>query len=292
MRYTIANEQLCVQISDRGAELQSVRGADGVERLWQGDPAIWPDRAPLLFPFIARLKNETYTINGASYHMPIHGFANAKRFAAARQGAQRIDFVLESDADTRSCYPFDFTLTVRYALDGARLTKTFTVENRSATAMLYELGGHDGWRTALAPGERMADYYVEFPGCAVLRARNSDESLMLLDETRPVALDAGRLFLTEHVFAQDALILENLPCTAVTLGSVRSGHGVTLDFTGFPYLGVWSRYGCGETNYVCLEPWSALPDGAFLGTELSEKIGVRTLAPGGTDTLRYMLSFF
>lgn len=292
MRYTIANEQLCVQISDRGAELQSVRDVDGTERLWQGDPAIWPDRAPLLFPFIARLKNETYTINGVPYHMPIHGFANAKRFAAARQGAQCIDFVLESDADTRSCYPFDFTLTVRYALDGARLTKTFTVENRSATAMLYELGGHDGWRTALAPGERMADYYVEFPGCAVLRARNSDESLMLLDETRLVALDAGRLFLTEHVFAQDALILENLPCTAVTLGSVRSGHGVTLDFTGFPYLGVWSRYGCGETNYVCLEPWSALPDGAFLGTELSEKIGVRTLAPGGTDTLRYMLSFF
>ena len=45
-----------------------------------------------------------------------------------------------------------------YTLEGSRLTKAHRVENRSAVPMLYELGGHDGFRTPLEPGETMADY--------------------------------------------------------------------------------------------------------------------------------------
>ena len=37
MLYTLKNEYLTVTVSDRGAELQSVRRADGREYLWQGD---------------------------------------------------------------------------------------------------------------------------------------------------------------------------------------------------------------------------------------------------------------
>ena len=50
MLYTISNETLCVQISDLGAQLWSIRTADGAEYLWQGDPRYWPDRTLNLFP--------------------------------------------------------------------------------------------------------------------------------------------------------------------------------------------------------------------------------------------------
>ena len=33
----LKNDRLTVAISPRGAELQSIKGADGVERLYQGD---------------------------------------------------------------------------------------------------------------------------------------------------------------------------------------------------------------------------------------------------------------
>ena len=37
MNYTIKNQYLSVEISDAGAELQSVKSADGTEYLWQGE---------------------------------------------------------------------------------------------------------------------------------------------------------------------------------------------------------------------------------------------------------------
>ena len=45
MNYKISNNHLTVEISDRGAELQSIKGSDGTEYLWQGDPKYWSDRA-------------------------------------------------------------------------------------------------------------------------------------------------------------------------------------------------------------------------------------------------------
>ena len=37
---TLKNEELTVKISTLGAEIQSIEDKNGVERLWQGDPAI------------------------------------------------------------------------------------------------------------------------------------------------------------------------------------------------------------------------------------------------------------
>lgn len=70
---TISNSRLSVSVSDYGAELQSVK-LDGVERLWQGDPVVWDGRAPVLFPFVGRIKNGEYTYNGVTYPAPTaHG---------------------------------------------------------------------------------------------------------------------------------------------------------------------------------------------------------------------------
>ena len=38
MFHTIKSSDLTVTVSERGAELQSIIGADGTEYLWQGDP--------------------------------------------------------------------------------------------------------------------------------------------------------------------------------------------------------------------------------------------------------------
>ena len=63
MQYTIENELFTVVIDSKGAELSSMRSkASGTEYVWQADPSIWARHAPILFPFVGRLKDKTYTV--------------------------------------------------------------------------------------------------------------------------------------------------------------------------------------------------------------------------------------
>ena len=71
---TIKSDALTVVISSRGAELQSIRDSQGFERMWQGDPAYWTGRAPILFPVAGGLRDDCYTMDGERYEMPKHGF--------------------------------------------------------------------------------------------------------------------------------------------------------------------------------------------------------------------------
>jgi hypothetical protein len=53
MLHTIQNKFLTVTVSELGAELQSILGADGTEYLWQGNPAYWKSRSPMTKPAVA-----------------------------------------------------------------------------------------------------------------------------------------------------------------------------------------------------------------------------------------------
>ena len=66
---------------------------------------------------------------------------------------------------------------------------------------------------------------------------------------------------------------------------------MTLDFPGFPYLGLWTQGREEDTNYVCIEPWSTLPDAVFVGRGLEDKRGIRTLQPGQSEVLQYTTTF-
>ena len=49
----LKNEQLSVVVSEKGAELQSIKDANGKEYLWQADPKYWNRRSPILFPIVS-----------------------------------------------------------------------------------------------------------------------------------------------------------------------------------------------------------------------------------------------
>lgn len=289
MLHTLHNDQLWVQVSAHGAEPMHLRDKTGTELLWQGDPAVWPRRAPLLFPFIGRLKNETYTVGGQAYHIPIHGFGPDSDFTPVEQSDTALTLRLTDSDATRAQYPFAFQLDVRFTLDGNRLTKACTMTNRSDVPLAYELGGHEGYRVALAADECAADAYIDCGVETVLHPYCSDEALYLLDKTREVPLENGRLYLRPGLFDQDALILSDLKQRSLTLVQAHGQRRITVDFDDFDYVGIWSHPTI-PSDYVCIEPWSSLPDFHAPGTELTEKWGVRTLAPGVSETLRYTVT--
>lgn len=43
---TLSNDILSVTIAERGAEMQSIRDAQGHEYLWQADPKYWAKHSP------------------------------------------------------------------------------------------------------------------------------------------------------------------------------------------------------------------------------------------------------
>ena len=57
----LKNNDIRIKIDSLGAELKSlVTLNDGVEMLWQGNPAYWANSSPILFPIVGFLIDDTY----------------------------------------------------------------------------------------------------------------------------------------------------------------------------------------------------------------------------------------
>lgn len=285
----LENERFRVTINELGAELTSIVGkSDGAEYVWQADPAVWARHAPMLFPIVGRLKDKRYTARGAEHTITQHGFARDLPFAACRESGAAVTLTLRQNDYTKSMYPWDFTLIVRYVLDGATLKKEHTVINDSGETMYYELGGHDAY--TLCPAGEDAGYYAEFEGAGVLHPVLMDENVFLSREHGIVELTDGCLALTRQAFANDTIILDDLAVRRVTLACRKNSKRIKMDFADFPYFALWSADKDIPVPYVCLEPWSALPDGGYLDHALENKVGVRALAPGAKDRLSYAIT--
>ncbi|MBQ2523179.1 MAG: aldose 1-epimerase family protein, partial [Prevotella sp.] len=76
----LKNEQLVIKIAEMGAELQSIKDAQGREYLWQADAKYWPRHSPLLFPIVCGLWEDKYHIDGYAFGMLRHGFARDTEF--------------------------------------------------------------------------------------------------------------------------------------------------------------------------------------------------------------------
>ena len=292
MLVTLQNDILRVAIEDAGAQLASIRDRNGEEYLWQGDEAVWPRRAPLLFPIIARLKDSRYTLQGESYTIPTHGFCRSAPFALLRSQAQEAVFSYSDTEETRRVYPFSFRLSVTYTLRENSLIKTHLVENLSDRPMPYELGGHDGFRAPVSEGERMDDYALRLPGLDAVTPYGMDSENMITPKTVTHRLNNGRMPLRPSAYGLDTIILDDLPRRRAELVDGADRVRVAVDFGDFGFAGFWTAAKDFDTNYVCIEPWTSLPDATFVGRELTDKRGVRILAPGARETLRYTASFF
>lgn len=240
MIYTIQNEFLTVRVEDLGAQLASIQAPDGTEYLWQGDPDIWARQAPILFPFIARLRENTYYLDGQPYAISTHGFARDMVFSLADQGEDHISLQLTDTPETRKVYPFSFSLTVTYTLEGNRLKKSHRVENRSDKDMYYELGVHDGFRAPVEPGVPMSSWSIRLPGVERVQFYGMDESCTLTPKGDAIPLEGGKLPLTPSTYGLDTMVLDRPPRALAQLVDDWGHPRVSVEFPDFDYLGLWT----------------------------------------------------
>ena len=245
----MSNGTLSATVKADGAELCSLRDAAGAEMLWQAAP-IWPRHAPVLFPIVGRLKDDTLRHDGKSYRLTQHGFARDRRFAWLNRSATACRLVLHEDADTRAMYPFAFRLEIAFALDDDALQQRFTVTNPGREVLPASLGAHPGFAWPLTEGLEKAAHVLEFaePETAPVR-RLTNGLLRSIPEPTPIA---GRtLALEPTLFATDAIILPTTASRSVRY-SAPGSPAVELAWDGFRELGIWSREG---GDFVCIEPW-------------------------------------
>lgn len=295
MRMTLANPDLSVAIDTLGAELRSVRH-DGREYLWQGDPAYWNRTSPVLFPIVGSLTDKTCTVEGRACTLPQHGLARDLPFALVEQGEDFLGFELLSSDATRAHYPFDFTLRIRFTLEGATLINTWTVSNRGTVEMPFSIGAHPGFSTQLMSGDAFEDYEIRLDRETALQLWTLNERGQFLTGTSPFregrALETFALDYRD--FAVDALVFPDHQLQAVTLRHRGHGHGVRVEFPGFPVVALWTGTDGGRKKppFLCVEPWFGHADTVDGPFELANKPGILRLPPGEAFTAAYRMRFF
>lgn len=287
MRISLKNGSLTAEIETFGAELKSIRNEDtGIEYLWQGDPAVWADSAPFLFPVVARQLDDSYLLDGREYTMPMHGFAKAREFTVTNRSENSVAMTFCEDAETLGWYPFRFRVTSVFTLTDSTLTVQRRIENRSDAVMPYSMGEHPGYNVPLTPNERAEDYRLIFSSEENAERWYLDDEIICGSEP---GLSGRELPVTRTMFDRGALIFKGLKSESVTLCSKTGPHGLTVDLRDFGFLGIWAKP---AAPYVCIEPWNGLASSAWSSRELLQKEAIRLLAPGKEEQFTMTLTVF
>lgn len=272
-------------IQTKGAQIASFRGTDGRERIWQADPAVWAQHAPVLFPVCGSVRDGKIQIGGETYPMTKHGFTREPDFAVAQLGEDFADLTLKASEETRKMYPFDFVFHVTYRLFENGYTTEFLVENRSGRTMPFCVGGHPAFNVPMEDGAKFSDYQLVFE-----KEEEGINSLApggyLIDgEEKLKELENGRVLALNHALfdPRDALVFAGLRSRSVELVHRESGRGLRFDFPKMEVLAVWSMPGK-NADYLCLEPWHGMPGRVQDSDRFEDKPYVTMLAPGQVHT--------
>jgi galactose mutarotase-like enzyme len=271
----IADEGLRAEISPAGAELVRLQDRQGRELLWDGDPAFWTGRSPLLFPIVGRVRDDRIRVGGAEYPLEKHGFARTSQFEILETSEAQCRFRLRSDEPTLAHYPFPFSLDVAYAVSGDRLTMTASVTNTGARPLPFSFGFHPAFRWPLPYGAPRDAHAIRFERDEPAPIRRVVDGL-LSPQSWPSPVHDRTLVLRDALFRADALIFDRPESRALTYGA-PGGGSIRVAFPAMPHLGIWTKPGAG---YICIEPWQGFASPEAFDGPFEEKPGLVHLPPG------------
>lgn len=276
-----------IQVSPHGAELKSLI-ANGREYLWQGNPAFWGRRAPILFPIVGRLANDTLRIDGREYTIKQHGFARDAEF-----GQHDGKYVLAEKG--RDNYPYAYELSVCYAIEGNNLMCDWQVKNSGDKTMFFQIGAHPAF---LLPDYNAADEIHGYIQC--YDADNNIVSPLLFNRLEdglrvpygiPKALlnEKAILALTNTTFAYDAILIEAKQVTKIALFNKQRKRVLAVSCPQADAFGIWApnKFGC---PFVCIEPWCGIADKMGFKGDISKRDCIQSLEPNEKYDFNYSIS--
>lgn len=278
----LQSPKLSAAINPTGAQLSILRDSSGRDLLWNGDPAVWAGRAPILFPTIGELAGGALRVGANTYKLPRHGFARNKPFQVVSASIAEATFRLIADESTLQVYPFQFQLDVSFALAGAALTVRSSVRNLGTGPMTASVGYHPGFRWPLPYGQPRAAHFIEFERDEGSTIRRLDNHGLLSPAKYPTPVQGRRLALDDSLFQDDVVIFEELLSRSVTYGA-DTGPRLRIDYPDATYLGIWTKPSAAP--FICIEPWHGIADAAGFTGDFKDKLGAFAVAPGAVQDL-------
>jgi len=281
MIHKIANGILTVEISSLGAELTSVKDKNGREFIYQPSD-LWVGQAKNLFPNVGHAKDDYAIIRGEKYPMHQHGFAKNMPFQVRAAKPDSVILELKSNSRTKAFLPYEFTLMIVFLLEENRLKQTYTVYNGDMDAIYFGIGCHTGLNSG-------AGSYVDFFGNDAVQEICRKNMKYLTGEKKPYPVPDGKLSVNSEHFGDGAHILTEFADKRLKLVNPSLHSAVTLNFSDFPYLTLWSTPDA-ET-LLCMMPWYALPDHEDTSHIFEQKGGNVCLPPQETFMATQLFTF-
>ena len=259
--FTLKNGALSAQIApEKGATLVQL-SRDNLDFLYMDPENLVSDErprcgVPFLFPIFGRLKDKTYTWNGKTYHMDIHGFAHTSPWTVVRAQEDCLELLLQSTPETLAQYPFPFRMVMTYRLSDEALQIHVRFENTGSEALPYSFGFHPYFLVRDLPGAR-----VEARAAAQVDFSSG----------KAIPFGQGELSLTIPQGAPEAgAALVGLESPTV-LALPGEGRLITLKYSyNLPQLVLWTQAG---KDFLCVEPINGSADSLNTGKYM-------TLEPG------------
>lgn len=289
---TLKNGQLTVVVSSHGAELQSIRKND-TEYLWQGDPAFWGRRSPVLFPIVGSVWDGRYRAEGKEFHMGQHGFARDMDFTLVESSETEVRYRLEASEETFAKYPYPFVLEIAYRLHDNRLDVIWEVYNPGDSEIYFQIGAHpafiypdygheDAERGFLAfdRAEGLECIRIKGKGCVDTEVKYPFE--VPADGMFPVAKDTFDTI--------DTIMMQGSQVGRVTLHRTDRTPWLSLSFDA-PVVGIWSPPSK-NAPFICIEPWYGRCDRYGYEGEFKDRDWVNVLQPGAVFRTEYTIEIF
>ena len=283
----IKNDKLTVTVSKHGAELQSIKDANGKEYLWQADPNFWDRHSPILFPIVCGLWEDKYRVNGKEYKLGRHGFARDTDFKLIAQGDNQLVYCLNDSTETLKDYPYHFNLAVSYKITENKIKVVWHVENTDNKEIYFQIGGH--------PAFNVPDLKQGEPLAGTLKFNEEEPSRLygnvggcITPGYHKVKTEDGLYKFTQDDFKDDAVIFDHSQLKKISIINKEGKPEVTLDIKT-PAVGIWSPYGK-DAHFVCIEPWYGIHDWAEYDGEFKDKYLMNKLLPGCSFMSEYTIT--
>ena len=254
--------KLEIVTSPIGAELTSIK-YNSEERLHQGESVLdkegkvfWKRHAPVLFPIVGSLKNNTTYIDGKKYEMSQHGFARDMVFDIVNISEREHTYVLKYNENTLKMYPYKFELYISYFIEENKLTVIYKVRNLDIRPIYFVIGGHPAFIMELKNNK----YKVEFENeennikfsqldAGLISYKNNYINNSLMSNNRCIEI-------SKDTFSHDAIIMSGLSSRKLRLYE-NNIEKLEFEFGQFKYLSLWSKK---NAPFLCIEPWQTTAD--------------------------------
>ena len=290
--HTLKNDILTIEVSAFGAELQSIRKGD-IEYLWQGDPAYWGRRSPVLFPIVGSVWEKLYRVDGKVYELGQHGFARDMNFEKVSGSDTEVRYRLVSNDETLAKYPYPFVLEIAYRLNDNRLDVVWDVYNPSDKEMYFQIGAHPAFNYPdYAPDAKERGFFVFDRTTELECIRIKEKGCVDASVRYPLEIpEDGRMPIASDTFDKiDTIMMEDSQVSEVKMLRADGTPWLALAFDA-PVVGIWSPPHK-VAPFICIEPWYGRCDRVGYEGEYKDKDWMNRLAPGERFSSVYTIEIF